>query len=393
MDVVCHRDLKKTWPVFLASLLLFVGSGLLETVVSYRTSVTGYDSRTAGIVMTSFYVGFLFGTFLAPRLISQLRHDWTFRFYAVAVMLTAWLLGQSASPVEWSILQVLNGLSMGGIYVVIESWLNLQSRRRSRGFLFALYMMCWYAGLAMGQVSLSVGLEDLAGYFRIVCVAVGLSLVSLSHPLVRPPKGVILRPFRLSDLAEIRTTSLSGSFLIGVSIGCICGMAPVFAHTAGFSIQQVAYFCVAFIFGAAVFQFPLSWLGDRVERTRLKLFLALSCAMICLGGYWLPDGSFLPLLAGAFLIGGFSFPVYSLSVTDAYDNLKTTGAALSASAALLLVNGLGSAVGPFWCGLLMEHGNNGFFLLLLLAHLILAIHLASQIVFSKRNAIFRAARN
>ncbi|WP_321393494.1 MFS transporter [Emcibacter sp.] len=379
------RDLKKTWPVFLAGLLLFVGSGLLEIIISYRASVNGFDSQVTGIVMTAFYVGFLLGTLVAPQFISFFRHAWAFRLYAGLVVLTAYLLAVSQNPVEWTLLQVVNGISMGGLYVVIESWLNLQSCRKSRGFLLSLYMMCWYAGLAMGQVFLSVDLQNLADYFYLVCLMVTLSIIFITVPALKSPVFSGMRPFSLGQLREVKATSLSGSFFVGTSVGCIAGMAPVFAHSVGLSIQQVAFFCVSFIVGAVFSQFPVALLGARLDHLSLKLWLALSCVVICLGMFYLESENIVVLLGSAFLIGGLSFPIYSLSITHGYNNLKSPDAALSASAGLLLVNGLGAAIGPLLCGYLMGILDDvGFFLLLAVAHLLLAIHLVSQLVFSKQ---------
>src|SRR5690606_812344 len=104
--------------------LLLVGSGLLGSLLGVRGQLEGFDARTFGLVMSSYFIGFLIGTYVAPNLIQRIGHIRAFAFYAAltasAVLLHAILL----SPVAWGLLRLVTGIALVGLYTVIESWLN-----------------------------------------------------------------------------------------------------------------------------------------------------------------------------------------------------------------------------------------------------------------------------
>ena len=59
-------------------------------------------------------------------------------------------------PWIWLPLRVLNGASVVGLYMVVESWLNEKTPTPIRGRVFAVYMITTLLALAGGQFLLLV---------------------------------------------------------------------------------------------------------------------------------------------------------------------------------------------------------------------------------------------
>ena len=182
-----------------------------------------------------------------------------------------------------------------------------------------------------------------------------------SNPASRqapPPDHAGVRPkvaWALSPVACV------GCITIGLTNGAFRTIGPLYAQEMGLRVDQVALFMSLGIAAGAVFQYPLGWLSDRIDR-RLVLLLATAGAalsstlLVTLGG-----ASATTIYAGAFLFGGFSLPLYSLSAAQANDHAKP-GQHFELAVGLTLFYALGAAVGPLLAsGLIEQLGAPWFF--------------------------------
>jgi MFS family permease len=109
----------------------------------------------------------------------------------------------------------------------------------------------------------------------------------------------------------------------------------------------------ATIVGGAMLQWPVGQLSDRRDR---RLVLAAVCASAALLAAlaFVAEGFAAPLLAiVAFFYGGLAFTVYGLSVAHVNDLLEPARI-LEATGSLLLLHGVGAAIGPSAAGFLMQ---------------------------------------
>lgn len=99
-------------------------------------------------------------------------------------------------------------------------------------------------------------------------------------------------------------------------------MTAVWGTQAGLSVLEISIFTGAIYFGGLVFQFPLGWLSDRMDRRKLVVYVALVGTV---GGAMavIFDLSFVWLVGVALIIGGISNPLYSLLVAYTNDYLDT----------------------------------------------------------------------
>ena len=64
-----------------------------------------------------------------------------------------WFLAQAfwIDPIYWAILRLICGVCTAGVFIVIESWLLMQSPPSMRGAVLSLYLAVFYAALSAGQ--------------------------------------------------------------------------------------------------------------------------------------------------------------------------------------------------------------------------------------------------
>jgi MFS family permease len=101
-----------------------------------------------------------------------------------------------------------------------------------------------------------------------------------------------------------------------------------------------------------LFQYPIGWLSDRMDRRQLIAALTTIGAVVTFGGVVF-QGGFIWLLALSFVIGGIANPLYSLYLAYTSDFLDSDDMA-AASGGLIFINGIGAISGPILLGAMMD---------------------------------------
>ena len=365
--------------------LLMLGHGLQSTLLGVRASIEEFPTAVTGLIMSAYFIGFLFGSIVTPRMVKRVGHIRVFA--AVASLASAAILLHILfiTPVAWFFSRVLTGLCLSSCYIVAESWLNGATDNANRGQLLSIYMVVQLMALSAGQFLL--GLADPAGFELFVVCSVLISLAVIPLLLSASPAPAIATPKTISLIELYRNSPLGviGMAMVGISMGGMFSMGPVFARESGFSLGDIALFMAAINLGGVLLQWPIGQLSDRIDR-RLVItvvtFLASASLVIpfSLG----IDGTY-PLVAAFFLFGGLVMPMYSLLVAHTNDNLDNDQM-VAASGALVLANGIGAVSGPAMIALVMDWvGNSGFILALIGIHL--AIGLFALFRMTRRQAV------
>lgn len=358
--------LKQTWALMLGVLLLMLGNGLQGTLLGVRGSLEQIDSSTMGFIMAGYFVGFLGGSRLTPMMLQRVGHVRVFAALGSLVSAAFILYAAVVDPIAWWLLRVLVGFCFSGIYVVAESWLNHSASNESRGQALSLYLIVQMAGMVLGQLLLNVA--DPGGYNLFVLITV---LVSISFaPMLlssssSAPRIAATRPMPLRELIRTSPLACFGILLLGGVYAVLYAMSPVYATERGLSIAQTSYFITAIFLGAMVFQFPIGWLSDKMDRRLLIIAVTAVGALVSFAGMYMGD-NYIVLLSAAFLLGGAANPSYSLLVAYANDYLEQDQMA-SAAGGLLFINGFGAMTGPVIVGYAMTNlGIEWYFITLFL---------------------------
>jgi MFS family permease len=163
-------------PLFLGLGVLMLGTGLLGTVVGIRAQLEQFPTAVAGVVMSCFYLGFLIGCWIAPRMVQRKGHVKMYVVFATLGAVAAVAYPLVTNPLAWSIIRVVTGATMAGLYVVCESWLAGIGNPKTRGRLLAVYL------LVVNESSMSRGIAGGHGGWPRCQGAVGLmDTTGVSH--------------------------------------------------------------------------------------------------------------------------------------------------------------------------------------------------------------------
>ncbi len=103
------------------------------TFISVRLNLANTPDWIIGLIITSYYSGLVIGAFYMEHVICRIGHIRTYAAFASTVATTTLLQAIYISPWSWLLLRFVNGFSMAGLFVAIESWLLSKSTPKTRG--------------------------------------------------------------------------------------------------------------------------------------------------------------------------------------------------------------------------------------------------------------------
>lgn len=355
------KSIATAWPLLLGMGVLMLGAGLQSTLLGVRATLEAFPTAAIGAVMSCYYVGFLFGTVLAPRLIQHVGHVRVFAAFAAVASAATLFQAVFVHPVAWGVMRLLTGLCFAGIYVVAESWLNDRATQATRSRLFATYMVVLYVGLGAAQFLLLLSNPETDTPFMLVSALICLAIVPLvlsAHPA---PVVMMTRAVRYRDLYRRSPLGVVAVAMAGLMASIVFSLGPVYARLSGMSATGIATFMAGNILAGVVTQYPIGSLADRLDR---RAVIAGVCAVatalsVCLV-LWaeMPRAVLLTLSA---VVSGLVLSIYSLGVSHVNDRLEPAEM-VAASSALLLLNGAAAVIGPILGGGLMgTYRSAGYF--------------------------------
>ena len=350
-----------SWALFLGMFMLMIGNGLQGTLLGLRGNLEGFSTFALSVVMSAYFVGFLFSSRLTPKLIQRVGHVRVFAALGSTISAILILYPLLVEPWAWTLGRVIIGFCFCGVYVTAESWLNDASSNETRGKALSLYLMVQMAGIVAAQYIVSQG--DISGYglFIIPSVLVSLAFAPILLSIRPMPQFAQTKPMTIHRLFEASPLGCVGMFLLGGVFAAQFGMSAIYAARVGLSLSQISIFVSVIYVAALVAQYPIGWLSDRIDRRLLILGVGLIGSFGALIAFFIPD-NFTVILISAAILGGTSNPLYALLIAYTNDYLEREDMA-AASGGLLFINGVGAIAGPLIVGWMMDvMGNNGYWM-------------------------------
>ena len=384
------RAAAASWTLFFGLLLIMVGNGLQMVLLGIRSSDAGFSNVTTGLIMAGYYLGLFVGSFSVPHILNNVGHVRVFG--AMSAIASAAVLVHAAviDPLVWAIMRILTGFSFAGMFIVCESWLNDQSTNETRGQTLSLYMIVTMAGLAGGQLIISLGSETGLELFLLASVLVSLAVVPILISVGKAPEFLAPERISLRRIFQISPLAVIGLALNGMSIAMVFGMGAVYGKSIGMSSSEISYFMTAPVIGGMLLQYPVGRLSDRFDRRVVILGVSAMAATTLFLASQLGLGQFALLLMCMAIFGGFLFPMYSLCIAHANDFL-TPSQMVAVSSGLVMMSGAGAVIGSPLAALSLEYlGAKSFFPLLASTQITTALFVIIRM--SKRSAVPTAAQ-
>ena len=365
--------LRNSWALFLGMFLLMIGNGLQGTLLGVRGEIEGFSTFAMSIVMSAYFVGFLFASQTVPRLIQNVGHVRVFAALGSFVSAVLILYPALADPITWTVGRVIFGFCFCGVYITAESWLNDSSDNETRGKALSVYMIVQMAGIVASQYIMVLG--DASGFilFIIPSILVSLAFAPVLLSVGPAPEFQATKPLSVRRLIEASPLACTGMFLLGGVFAAQFGMMAVYGASIGLSVPQISLMVSVTYLAALILQYPIGWFSDRMDRRILIIAVSVAGGFGALIAFAF-GSSFFMILLGAALVGGMSNPLYALLIAYANDYLDRSDMA-AASGGLLLINGLGAIAGPLLVGFAMEAvGDAAYWLFIAILLLALATY-------------------
>jgi len=347
-----RQMLSGVWALLIGILFIMPGNGMHFTLIGLRGGIEGFSATELAIVTSGYFMGFLSGARFTPLLIRRVGHVRVFA--ALGSFMSAGLIAFTllAEPWAWTLLRVLIGFCMSGIYVAAESWLNNAATNDTRGKVLSAYMIAQTLGIIGAQGLLTLGDAGTAALFIGASILVSISFAPILLSVTPAPTVEVTRPMSLRNLFSSSPLGAVGIFLLGGLYATQSGMGAVFGTQIGMSADSIALFVAVLFAGALVLQYPFGWLSDRMDRRKLIFGAAAVGAASC-GLGWMTGGNQWGLMVAAFFAGGVTTPLYALFLAYTNDFLSAEQMP-SASGGLVFTFGLGAIAGPLITGGAMQ---------------------------------------
>ena len=365
--------LRNTWALFFGFALISIAHGLQGTLVGVRSVLEGFSYASTGLVIAGYYVGYLTGSIVIPIFLKRVGHIRVFAALASLASIAILLHSVFLDPFSWFFIRIITGVSLSGIYVIMESWLNDKSNNQTRGKILSLYMIITFVFVGIGQLLLNLSNPIKVDLFILVSVLLSFSLLPIllsttDQPDITNPKSFSLREFYI-----VSPLGFVGALFIGLSHSAVFGYGAIYATTRGLSILEVSIFMIIITSFGALSQWPIGYISDKIDRRILLIGATLVASGLSI---LIVISSYISLIIFFIFVAIFSsmcLPMYSLTLAHINDFLEQDEI-VSASSLFTRLVGVGSILGPILVSNIMGLvGSNGFFVYLFVVHGILGL--------------------
>jgi len=343
----------KIYSLLIGSALLMFGGGLQGLTLSVRGAEEHFSLIALGLIGTGWSVGYVAGSVTVPLMVKRVGHIRAYSVMAAIGTITILLNLMMVNDIAWILLRALSGYCFAGAAMIVESWLNEVVDNKSRGTIFSLYSAINLATSTLGQLAMSI--TGVVGYTPFVVGAISFICALLPTALSSKPQPRPLQSAKLDVRLLYRTSPVAAvaAFALGMANGTFGTLAPVYGFDQHLSTADISFLMAVPIIGGAIAQIPAGRLSDTMDRRKVIVGLSAVAALMAVMLVILdPQGGW--LLYGLFFIYGVcAYPLYSIAVAHANDSAKE-GEFARISSAMLLIMGIGLAIGPAIAPILMN---------------------------------------
>ncbi|MCC2522171.1 MFS transporter [Vibrio coralliilyticus] len=349
----------------IALALYAVASGYLMSLIPLMLPDYGLDSSLASWLASVFYAGLLVGAIAIEPLVTRLGHKNAFVLCLSLFIATIFALPVFTNSAAWMCARFLAGISVAGVFVIVESWL-LHGDEAARAKRLGLYMAALYGGSAIGQLGIGVlGVNGGVPFIAILTLLL-LAIVVLLFGETEQPESAHTTNLSFKQITRLSHAAIIGCIVSGLILGAIYGLMPLELAQQGIDHDDLGGLMALVILGGMAVQPIVPWMSKYFGRTLLMAFFCLlgaaAISLIVL------DKNIRVLAVGIFLLGVAAFALYPIAINLGCDKLESEYI-VSATQVMLFSYSLGSVFGPIIADWYMseDHGLMGYLFAILLA--------------------------
>ena len=381
-----NKVIKNSWALFTGIGIMMIAHGLQGNLMGIRSVIEEFNFIATGTMMSGYYVGFFFGSHIAPKLVLRVGHIRVFAAFASMASLSILIISAYVNPIVWTFARFITGMSVVSCFIVAESWLNDRANNRTRGKILSSYMFITYMGLAIGMLLLNFDSPENYKPFILVSILLSIALVPILLTKRKAPKFKKISTMKLKDLYKTSPLGVVSSFCTGIIHSVIFTLTAVYAATMNFSIFEISLLLFLITIAGALTQWPIGYLSDLYDRRNIIIITTITSAIFCalifiasvdalqlmyLATEW--GTSKLMFFIFITIYAGASLSLYPLNLAHTNDFVPKEKF-VAAGGGLQLIFGLGAIGGPIVCSIFMnKFGPNSFFIFLLIFHVMIGL--------------------
>lgn len=326
-------------------MILILGSGFFVTLLTLDMHAMKASHFVIGLLSAAYYLGIVVGSIYVGNMI---RNSGAIRVYAACASFTAAIMlvhGLCQDPYLWVVLRFLSGLSMAGMFIVIESWVLMLATDDNRGQVLALYMVAIYLTNALGQGILNFSFSNPIGLFCVASILASISVVPICISKIKNPQLETHDKMGFKKLVKTSPSALLGCFIAGMILGSVYGLLPDYGAEKGMNTADISWLMGMTILGGTLLQYPIGRASDFISRRWVMLFVCFTLIGTSAVLQFTPVKDFYILMVTVFFFGGCAFTLYPLSISHMCD-LIPPNKVVEASQGLLVFYGIGAVIGP-----------------------------------------------
>ncbi len=360
--------LQKTWALFFGFALISLAHGLQGTLIGVRSVIEEFTFVSAGLIIAGYYIGYLSGALTIPIFLQRVGHIRVFAALASLASIAILLHSVFLHPYSWFFIRIITGISLSGIYVIMESWLNNKANNETRGKLLSIYMIVTFVFVGLGQFLLNLSDPAKVDLFILVSILLSFSLLPILLSNTEQPTISDTKYFTLKEFYILSPLGFVSALMIGLAHSALFGFGAVYVSSKGFTLFEISVFMVSISSFGALAQWPIGYISDKIDRRIILIAITFIAAGLSI---FIVISSYLSFILFIILSGIFSamsLPMFSVAVAHVNDFLESNEI-ISASSTFNILIGVGSILGPILVSSSMTLvGPNGFFIYLFLVH-------------------------
>lgn len=348
--------------------LLMLGYGLSNIILPVRMQNDGLSLDDIGLVLSMLSVGFFIGAYYSRRLLQRVGHIRIFAMCGSLTSVAILLSGLYPDPIMLGCMRLVTGFCIACANATIDGWLSNSATEKNRGRILSINQMVILSALFTSQFLLNIAPITETTLFIISGILFSLSITPIVVSKQKGPQIEDSQSMSLLTILKLSPLGVVSCFYCGILYAGLLNMLPIFANSYGIKGFDLSIFMGSAILGAIIFQFPIAYLSDLLDRRKVMLGMVITIILVALSiPVLLSLHMFKTNLLAISIVTGLSACLYPISVSETFDKVLKEQL-MAAMSSLLLIYALGSIVGPYFASVVMSiFGSTALFTFMIVA--------------------------
>lgn len=363
------KELKKKLLAPILSLFLgTIGNSFFGTLLSLDLRELGFSNLAVGGIVSIYYLGMMLGSWFLEKKILKFGFSRSYMALVFFNIIFIAIFPLSADLSYWYLIRFFLGVVLGGVFIIVESWILLLAPPQKKGEAMSWYMIGLYSGASLGQMILGDSTKLFPSNVLIPVTACLIGMAVLFFQNKTEDYKETNEPPHLSTRKVMHVAPLGffGNLLSGSTLSVFYGLVPLYGKTLELSTQQIGLLMGITIAGGFIGQWPLGKLSDLFPKDRVLILNAFALFFISIPMLFGTHLPFYLLCTIMFLFGTLAFTLYPLAINSLCEKIPSNQT-ISAVTKGVVAYGIGCVIGPVIapCFMELEYKEGLFFYFLL----------------------------